>query len=80
VRSGSCRAQLLTSNLRAGDHAPGGPAASFARTRNHMRVVGSVLVEYAEAVTVWLTVGEENVSWSSIWIVWDAARRRPSRR
>jgi hypothetical protein len=34
----------------------------MARTRHHRRVAGSVLVEYVEAETVWLTVGEAKVS------------------
>lgn len=56
-------------NLRTADHAPGAPEASLARTRNHMRVTGSVLVEYVEVVTVGLAIGEGKVSWSSIWMV-----------
>ena len=59
----------MTSNLRADDQAPGVPEASTARTLHHMRVVGSVLVEYVDAETVWLTVGEEKLLWSSIWMV-----------
>ena len=41
---------------------------STARTLHHMRVVGSVLVENVEAVTVWLTAGDEKPLWSSIWM------------
>ena len=49
---------------------PGAPAASLARTRHHMRVVGSVLVEKLETLTVWLSVsGAEIVLESSISIV-----------
>ena len=59
----------VTSNLRADDHAPAVSDASLARTRHHMRVTGSVLVEYVEADVDWLTIGDEKVSWSSIWIV-----------
>lgn len=59
----------MTSNLRAADQAPGLPDASIARTLHHMRVVGSVLVEYIEAETVVFTVSEEKVSWSAIWMV-----------
>ena len=63
------RRRYRTSNRRAADHAPGVPAAAFARTRNQCRATGSVAVEYADAVTVWLTVGDEKSLWSSIWIV-----------
>jgi len=63
-------AQFFTSNRRTADHAPGFPDASFARTRHHIRFVGSVLVPYCEGVTVWLAInGDGNESASSIWIV-----------
>ena len=64
-----CGAQLLTSNLLTADHAPVVPEVSLARTRHHMRVVGSVLVAKVEAVTVGPAIGEGKVSWSSIWMV-----------
>src|SRR3954447_16142601 len=35
-----------------------------------MRVVGSVLVEYVDVVTLWLTIGEPNVLSSSIWTMY----------
>ena len=48
------------------DHAP----PSFARTRHHIRLVGSVLVVNCEPATVSLAVsGAENDWESSIWIV-----------
>jgi hypothetical protein len=53
--------RYFTSNRRALDQAPGVPDGSTARTLHHMRVVGSVLVENVEAVTVWLTVGDEKL-------------------
>ena len=58
--------RYFTSNLRADDQAPAVPAASTACTLHHMRVVGRVLVEKVEAETVWLTVGEVKLLWSSI--------------
>ena len=60
--------RYFTSNRRADDHAPATPEASIARTLHHMRVVGSVLVEKVDAVTVWLTIGEAKVLSSSIWM------------
>jgi hypothetical protein len=60
----------LISNRRVAEKAPGLPAESLARTRHHILVTGSVLVENVEAVTFWVrTRGEENVSESSIWSV-----------
>ena len=55
------------------DQLPGLPEASLARARNHMVAVGRVLVANCDVVTVWLTVGLEKLSWSSIWIVYVAA-------
>ena len=48
---------------------PALPAALTVRTRHHMRVVGSALAEKVDAETVCWTVGEEKLSWSSIWMV-----------
>ena len=62
-------ARYFTSNRRTDDQFPGAPEASFARTRHHILVVGSVLVEKLEALTVWVTIGDEKVSASSITIV-----------
>jgi hypothetical protein len=62
-------ADYRTSNRREPDHAPAAPEASLAWTRNHMRAVGRVLVEYVEVVTVDSTVGEEKSLWSSIAMV-----------
>src|SRR6476659_3992259 len=59
----------LTSNRRPADQAPATPEASLARTLHHMRAAGSELVENVEADTLWTTIGEVNVLWSSIWIV-----------
>jgi hypothetical protein len=60
----------LSSNRRAGDHAPGAPEALEARTRHHIRLVGSVLAVNRETSTVASTTnGAANVSLSSIWIV-----------
>ena len=39
-----CWLSYLTSKRLTADHAPAVPEASLARTRNHMRVTGSVLV------------------------------------
>jgi hypothetical protein len=52
----------LTSNLLLDDHVPAVPEASFARMRNHIRVVGSALVVNCDAVVAWLTTnGAANV-------------------
>ena len=60
----------FTSNRRTEDQAPDVPDAATARTRNHMRVVGSDAIVTCEAVVDWLaTSGVENDSLSSIWIV-----------
>lgn len=62
--------QLFTSSRRAADHAPGFPAASLARTRHHIRRVGSPPIVVCDAVTVWLAVsGAVKLSESSIWMV-----------
>jgi predicted small secreted protein len=47
---------LFTSNRRTADQFPGAPKGLFARTRNHMVFVGSVLVLNCEAVTVCSTI------------------------
>lgn len=51
----------LTSSRRADDHAPAVPDASLARTRHHICVTGSALVEYVEADIDWLTIGDEKL-------------------
>src|SRR5262245_62066260 len=62
--------QFLSSNRLAPDQEPGLPLASLARTRHHIRVVGSVLLVNCDAVTVWSTVnGAANVSELSTWMV-----------
>ena len=48
--------QFFTSKRRTADHDPGAPEGSFALTRHHMVVVGSVLVVNCETATVWLRV------------------------
>jgi hypothetical protein len=60
----------LSSKRLAPDQVPGLPLPSLARTRHHIRVVGSVPVVNCEAVTVWSTVnGAANVSVVSTWMV-----------
>jgi hypothetical protein len=58
--------QFFTSNRRAADQVPGVPDALFARARHHMVTVGRVLLLNCDAVTFWLTMGDEKVFWSSI--------------
>jgi len=45
------------------------PEPSFDRTRHHIFLAGSVAMERPEDATTWLTMGEANVSASSITIV-----------
>lgn len=66
---GATKQFYFTSNLLPDEKTPGVPEASTARTLHHMRVVGRVLVEYVEAETVWLIVGEEKSLWSSTWMM-----------
>ena len=57
----------FTSNLRAADQLPGEPELSLARTRHHMRVLGSVLVVNCETDSVWVAVSAlEKLDESSI--------------
>ena len=64
------RCYCFTSKRLAGDQLPGVPEAELARTRNHILIVGSVLVVNCETVVFWLTIcGAAKVSESSIWIV-----------
>src|SRR5262245_11246827 len=66
--------QTFTRNRRTADHAPGVPAALFARTRNHIVSTGSVLVVNWETVVVWArTSGAGKEFESSIWRVYVAA-------
>jgi hypothetical protein len=52
--------QRFTSNRRALDQAPGAPTPSFARTRHHIRAVGSPLSVTCENTSVWsATSGDE---------------------
>jgi len=64
------RYHCFTSKRLAADQLPGVPEAELARTRNHILIVGSVLVVNCETVVFWFTTsGAEKVSESSIWIV-----------
>jgi uncharacterized membrane protein YgcG len=64
----------FTLNLLLDDHVPAMPDASFARTRNHILVVGRAPVAYCDAVVVWFTTnGAANVCELSIWIEYVAA-------
>lgn len=64
----SGKTYCFTSKRLADDQLPGVPEAELARTRHHIFVVGSVVVN-CETVVFWFTNGELNVSESSIWIV-----------
>lgn len=64
--SPSGTSQLLTSNRRAGDQVPAFPDASFARTRHHIVLTGSVLLLNCDDVSVWLTMVVGKVFWSLI--------------
>jgi len=64
------RCHCFTSKRLIDDQLPGVPEEELARTRYHIRVVGSVLVVNCETVVFWFTTcGEANDSSLSIWIV-----------
>ena len=64
------RCHCFTSKRLIDDQLPGVPEAELARTRNHILVVGSVLVVNCEAVVFWFTsCGVAKDSSLSIWIV-----------
>ena len=60
--------------LRVAENGPATPATLMPRTRQKCVVVGRLVVEYSDAVTVWSrTSGAVNELESSIWIWYDVA-------